>query len=213
MDMTDNKIINWDNVFAESENFQSKKPFKYAYIKGVFNNEFYEKLYKTYPIRDDLWKEGRDYRRSTLYLTLMEEDEKEISYDESLSPEWNKFKKYFSSKEFLENFSKFSGIKLDRHYGGAFVAYEKGCFLLPHIDADGGYSQKIEILFYLSKNWKNGEPGGTYLSKDDDEDSIFFEPYDLDNTMVCFEETPQSWHGCRMITKDIRRQAIGLGVT
>jgi len=211
--MTDNKIINWDNVFAKSENFQSRKPFKYAYIKGVFNKEFYEKLYNTYPKRDETWTIGKDYRRSTFGKTLLQDNENEITNDDTLSPEWNEFKKYISSNGFIENFKKFSGIQIERCYGSAFVAYEKGCYLLPHIDADGDYGQKIEMLFFLSKNWKEGEPGGTYFSKDDDESNIFFEPYDLDNSMVCFEETPKSWHGCRMITKDVRRQAIAASVT
>jgi len=210
--MTNNKIINWDNVFSESENFQSKKPFKYAYIKGVFNNEFYEKLYKTYPKRDETWTTDKDYRRSGFSKTLRNDYDTEITYDDSLSPEWNEFKKYISSNDFIENFKKFSGIGIKGVFSSSFIAYEKGCFLLPHIDADGDYSQKIAILFYLSKNWKEGEAGGTHFSKDDDESTIFFEPYDLDNSMVCFEETPQSWHGCRMITKDVRRQAISVNV-
>ena len=78
--MTNNKIINWNNVFAESENFQSKKPFKFAYIKGVFNNEFYEKLYETYPKRDKTWIAGKDYRRSTFHKTLLNEYDVEIEF-------------------------------------------------------------------------------------------------------------------------------------
>ena len=49
---------------------------------------------------------------------------------------------------------------------------------------------------------------GSLFANGDGRDSIFFEPYDLDNTMICFEETPHSWHGTRYITKDVVRQAV-----
>ena len=68
------------------------------------------------------------------------------------------------------------------------------------------------LFFYFSKGWEKGDPGGTYLCKENDESSIFFEPYDLDNTFVCFEETPHSWHGTRYITKDVVRQALSVSL-
>ena len=95
----------------------------------------------------------------------------------------------------------------------SFLASEKGDFQLPHIDSDGNYENKIQLIFYFSKNWQKGDPGGTFFCENEDEDSIIFEPYDLDNSMVCFEETPHSWHGTRYITKDVRRQAVLVSLT
>ena len=106
-----------------------------------------------------------------------------------------------SNKNAFDNL--FSGI-----YEGGFFANTKGDFQLPHIDEDGDYHFKVQLMFYFSKGWEKGDPGGTYIAESDDEETIIFEPYDLDNSMVCFEETPHSWHGTRYITKDVIRQAV-----
>ena len=42
---TFSEIINWENVFKQSNNFQSSKPFKFAFIDGFFKEDFYEKLF------------------------------------------------------------------------------------------------------------------------------------------------------------------------
>ena len=49
------KIINWDNVFAQSKNFKNQTPFNFAFIEKFFVSDFYEKLYETYPKIDDSW--------------------------------------------------------------------------------------------------------------------------------------------------------------
>ena len=66
----------------------------------------------------------------------------------------------------------------------------------------------IIIMAYFSKNWEKGKPGGTYVASEEDESTIVFEPYNLDNSMVCFAETPRSYHGSRYITHDIPRPSI-----
>ena len=57
----------------------------------------------------------------------------------------------------------------------------------------------------------NDEPGGTYVATElDDESSIIFEPYNLDNSVVIFHDGPQAIHGVRRIAKDTERRAIQL---
>ena len=52
--MTENSnIINWENVFACSKTFQENKPAKWAFVEEFFVRDFYEKLYETYPNKDD----------------------------------------------------------------------------------------------------------------------------------------------------------------
>ena len=103
-----NRIINWDNVFAQSESFKNSKPFHHAYVNGVFNEDFYKKLYETYPKKDDSWKVGRDYRRYAIYRDFLPGDgTKEVTYDENLSPEWNELK-----KESLGKVTFASGMKI-----------------------------------------------------------------------------------------------------
>ena len=201
------EIMNWNALFEQSESFKNNKPFRFAFVKGIFKQDFYDKLYSTFPKFNENWFVNNDYRRAAKCKTLHEKDEHVPKYDETISPEWNKLKRFIYSNEFIDNFSKFSDIKFSGIYEGGFFANSKGDFQLPHIDEDGEYKFKVQLMFYFSKGWEKGDAGGTYLCESDDEDTIFFEPYDLDNTMVCFHETPHSWHGTRYITKDVIRQA------
>ena len=63
------------------------------------------------------------------------------------------------------------------------------------------------MIFYFNKDWPDGAPGGTYLSKDGGSE-IIFEPYNLDNSMAIFHDGPNSGHGVRYITKDVERRAV-----
>ena len=63
-------------------------------------------------------------------------------------------------------------------------------------------------MIYFSKNWKKGDPGGTYVTPEEDESKMIFEPYNLDNTAIAFHDGPHAGHGARYITKDVERRAI-----
>ena len=207
-------FVNWEVLQKNSESFNSAKPFRYAFVKGFFKTDFYEKLYNSFPKIDDTWFKNNDYRRSAKTLYFQEKDEhKDPKPIPSISKEWNLVKEIINSKEFIEKFSAFSGIPFSNIYQSGFFANTKGDFQLPHIDEEGEYQFKLQIMFYFSKNWQENDPGGTYLCTEEDESSRFFEPYDLDNTFVCFEETPSSWHGTRYITKDnVIRQALAVSL-
>lgn len=63
-------------------------------------------------------------------------------------------------------------------------------------------------MVYFSKNWQKGDPGGTYITPDEDESNMIFEPYNLDNSMVIFHDGPYAGHGVRYIEKDVEIKAI-----
>jgi hypothetical protein len=85
---------------------------------------------------------------------------------------------------------------------------KKNGFQLPHIH---NASDKTLIVFlYFSNDWKEGDPGATYLSKDLDEKNMVFEPYNLDNTALIVLDGPNAAHGARKISKDVERKAIQL---
>ena len=86
------------------------------------------------------------------------------------------------------------------------MGYKKGGFQLPHIHNVG--PSTLVLMFYFSKNWKNNSPGGTYMAKEEDESSIIFEPYNLDNSMAMFLDGPNAAHGVRYITDDVVRQGF-----
>ena len=201
--------MNWENLFSQKEFFMSRKPFKYAFTQNIFENDFYEKLYNTYPKLDDTWTDGSNFSKSQLikYWGGAKKDEDvPAGPDSTCGEEWNEFKAYAESEEFLSNFRKFSGTTVNKLKGFTFVAYRKGGFQLPHIHNVG--SNTLILMFYFSKGWEEGDPGGTYMASEEDESKIIFEPYDLDNSMALFHDSPKSAHGVRLITKDVERKAI-----
>ena len=50
-------IINWDNVFKQSQSFKNNEPFMFGFVEEFIQQEFYEKLFETYPKLDDMWNE------------------------------------------------------------------------------------------------------------------------------------------------------------
>ena len=204
------QIINWENVFKQEASFKNAKPFKFGFIEGIFQPDFYNKLYETYPSLDR-FKDGSDWSKSQLILRCGNSDTTPMHIvdegdDLTLSEEWNTLKRYAESEEFLGNFRKFSGLPVNKVKHFVFVAYRRGGFQLPHIHNVG--PSTLVLMFYFSKGWKQGDPGGTYISTDLDESSIIFEPYNLDNSMALFHDGPNAAHGMRMLNKDVERRAI-----
>ena len=212
------KIINWENVFTNSETFKNNKPFPFGFVENVFEPDFYSMLYESYPKVDSSWHHPTDFGRSATKRGFgNHESPNKTDYppdqeDEMLSKSWNEFFHYLYTDEFLNNMSKYTGIELTKlgHFG--FFYNQKGDYNMPHthhpnIDPKD-YTYKVTILAFFGKGWKNGQPGGTYISSEEDESTIVFEPYNLDNTWLCFAETPESYHGSRYQTHDITRPSI-----
>jgi hypothetical protein len=200
-------IVNWENVFKESESFKNQKPFRFGFIREFFHREFYEKLYEGYP---DLstFQDGSDLSRSQfskIWGGFGQHDIVENIDDPNFNEYWNKFQRYTCTKEFIENFRKFSGIPVNKRKLFHFVSYTKGGFQLPHVHNVG--PSTLVMFSFFSKGWKKGDPGGTYMAKDIDESSILFEPDNLDNTMALFHDSEYSIHGVRYMTKDVERRA------
>lgn len=205
----DSSIVNWENVFSESETFQNNKPFKFTFIENFLSRDFYEKLYESYPKIDESWNKVNmihkcQYNREWNPVNRTEFTEE--GDDPTLDNNWNALKKYTESNEFIENIRKFSGISVNKLKYFRFVDYRKGGFTQPHAHDDG--PNTLVMMLYFSKNGKKGEPGGTFVASDYDDESIIFEPYNLDNSLVIFHDAPNAIHGCRYITKDVERHSI-----
>ena len=202
-------IINWDAVQNQSESFKNQTPFHFAFIEEFFKKEFYEKLFETYPKIDKTWKITNHPTKTQLnkYWNGISANDV-VGYEDDLqySEEWNKFKRYTQSKEFIEKIREFSNVPVNKLKFFQFMSYTKGGFQEPHFH-DVGPSTLV-FMVYLSKNWKKGEPGGTYMASDTDESSIIFEPYNLDNSAAVFLDGPKSAHGVRLITQNVERRAL-----
>ena len=203
-------IVNWENVFDQSEKFKSSKSTKWAFIEGFLNNDFYEKLEKSFPIFDNTWDLEDSYDKLSYRKYWKMKENKIISKDkdERYSKSWNEFMEYAWSNQFCEKIVEFSGVKPTNLKHFVFMTLKKNGFQLPH--THNVTDQTLMIFLYLSKGWKQGDPGGTYLSDGNDESKILFEPYNLQNSALIVLDGPNAAHGVRQITKNVERKAIQL---
>jgi hypothetical protein len=203
-------VVNWQNAYEQSSNFKNQNSTKWAFVEEFLDRNFYEELYKTYPKFDNTWREEDSYDRLA-YRKFWKKDKEEsviTEYDSRYSKSWNKFLKYAWSEEFVKKLVEVTGVEVTglRHF--CFMYAKKDNFQNPHIH---NVSDKTLIVFiYFSKNWKKGDPGGTYLSDGRNESKILFEPSNLDNTSLFVLDGPDAAHGMRKITKDVERRAIQL---
>ena len=213
-------ITNWQNAHDQSSNFKNSSPIKWAFVKEFLDRDFYEELCKTFPKFDNTWY-LTDSDEKLAYRKFWKRDQsryysdgtpRELSiiteYDSRYSESWNKFLKHAWSDEFIKKLADVTGVEVTnlRHF--CFMYANKDCFQSTHIH---NISDKTLIVFlYFSKNWEEGDPGGTYLSDGLDGSKILFEPCDLDNTALFVLDGPNAAHGVRRITKDVERRAIQL---
>ncbi len=209
--MTNNtqQIIDWDKVFSYSDTFQNNTPCKWAFVEDFFVKEFYDKLYETFPKFNDSWEhvvaDDKDSLRK-LWANHRDNDVPEDVIDPNFSMSWNDFHHYLFTDEFIQNMRKFTGVPINRLKHFSMKLSKKGGYQFPHIH-DAGPSTVI-FMVYFSKNWKQGDPGGTYLTPEEDESQMLFEPYNLDNSTIVFQDGPHAGHGVRYIEKDVERRAI-----
>ena len=202
-------IVNWKHVLEKSEDFRNKKPFKFGFVDKFFNKDFYDDLYSNYPKIDDSWGVNSDLSKFQYYKILFSKnkDTKKPNWNENeLSDSWRSLYQLFQSDDFISRLQEFTGLPVLGLNNFALIAYKKGGFQLPHIHEDP--AKPLICFFYFSKDWPDGEAGGTFIATEEDESSIIFEPYDLDNSMALFQDGPFSAHGCRLITIDKQRSAL-----
>ena len=203
------KIINWENVFSQTSIFQTQKPTKWAFLEEFFARDFYEKLYETYPKKDDSWHFESSNDKSTYRKWFGGKKTNDIATDlkdPNFSESWNEFYHYLFSDEFLSNIRKFSGVPVNRVKDFTFMLLTRGGYQLPHIHNVG--PSTLILMVYFTKNWKKGDPGGTYVTPEEDESKMVFEPYNLDNSVLIFHDGPKAGHGVRYVTKDVERRAV-----
>jgi hypothetical protein len=202
------EIINWQNVFKHSSEFQNRKP-RWVFIEEFFDRSFYEKLYNSYPKYDDTWVITNSSDKDAFHKSWNKKAADEVTEnvkDKNFSESWNEFYHYLFTEECNEKIRKFSGVPITRVKYFNFAYMKMRGFQLPHIHNVG--PSTVILMMFFSKNWKKGDPGGTYVCLKEDESTMVFEPYNLDNSVMIFHDGPQAGHGVRPIEKDVERKAI-----
>ncbi len=208
MSQNNTKIINWDSIFSFSNTFQNNSPCKWAFIEEFFDREFYEKLYNTFPkenVMERVSAVDKDSLR-TLWGNDSDGSFPTDSHDSRFSDSWNEFHHYLFNDEFINNMQKFSGVSVNKLKHFSMKLSRKGDYQSPHIHNSG--PSTVIFMIYFTKNWNDGEPGGTYITPEEDESKRIFEPYNLDNTAIVFQDGPHAGHGVRPLLEGTERHAI-----
>ena len=203
------QIINWKKIFSYSNEFQNKKPCKWAFIEDFFHREFYDQLYETFPKFDDSWEYVSSHDKDAFRKLWGNQKNDDIPTDEEdskFSKPWNEFYHYLFTEEFTQNMKNFSNVPVGGLKHFSMKISKQGGYQSPHIHNVG--PSTLIFMIYFSKHWEKGDPGGTYITPEEDESKMIFEPYNLDNTAIVFQDGPCAGHGVRLIEKDVERRAI-----
>lgn len=190
-------MINFEAIEKQVADFRSAKPFPHIILDNFVDDDIANKLFADFPSIDD----GSLFN----YSNPLEK--------KSALNDWNKFPsttyKFFEflcSEEFVNCLSKLLGIKLYPDFGlhgGGWHMHPDGGKLNPHLDYSIhpklGLQRRINLIIYLSQNWKP-EFGGHFGLWSNDLDKS--QPLKLEkeveiifNRAVLFDTTQMSWHG------------------
>lgn len=192
-----------------SNEFMLAKPYPHLVLDNFLNENFFLSL--------DIENFNKDPKRGKTFNTNIEKN-KWISKNNELSNNLKQIIDTLNSSEFVDNLQNLSKIKelFSTTEGNTALAnyhemYESG-FLGTHVDHSSepntGLPHVLNIILYLSKNWKNewgGEtilanPKGTKIGK-----KINFIP----NRAVIFLHSPFTFHGVTEIKNNtIKRSTI-----
>jgi len=144
-----------------TETFKNAKPYSHVVIDNFLNEEIANKLSETFPRPNkDWWHFHNPIEEKFIYdkLNLMDRD----------------MRKYFlmvSKPEFVEIMQKLSGIdnlEIDPYFhGGGIHCHPPGGKLNMHLDYSinpkSGKERRINIIYFLNKEWKEEWGGITEL--------------------------------------------------
>jgi len=180
-----------NNIEYWSEKFKKNK-LKYVIIKNFLNFDIAEKVNYSFPSIDDSW-----YKYSNPIEVKYANDK--INH---FSPIIKDIFYYLSSNILKEKISKISGItnlEIDEYLHGAGLhAYPKNGRLNIHLDYEKhpitNKQRRLNIILYLSKNWKSEWNGDTELYDDNCQNLIAKSPV-IFNQAIIFKTDENSWHG------------------
>lgn len=192
------KIINdidWEGL---SVSFLQGKPFNHIVIDNFFVPEIAQKISDQFPsYEDSFW-----YAHNNVV-----EVKKLVNHWDRFPPETYQAFSYLNSSEFLDNLKKLSDLKTiysdNGLNGGGWHMHNNVGKLNVHKDYSIhpklGLWRKLNLIVYLSKEWKSEWGGALELwSHDKENDKPLRKEKALDvkfNRAVIFDTTQDSWHG------------------
>jgi Rps23 Pro-64 3,4-dihydroxylase Tpa1-like proline 4-hydroxylase len=187
-----------DNIDTIKTQFLNAKPYENVVIDNFLNNEYAEIIYNEFPDNYDEWHK---------YCNPIEV---KYTYDNinNLGTSIKKFFYYLSSVKITQIISEITDIpelEYDEYLHGAGVhAYPRYGRLNIHLDYEKhpitGKERRINVIFFLSKDWDNSWNGANELWNDDATKCITKTNVKF-NSAIIFKTNDISWHGVPEIIK------------
>jgi len=188
-----NNFGNWINdIDILKKRFLTASPFEHIVIDNFLNEKYANELYDLFPEKFEDW--------------YIYENPIEVKYTyDNIDNLNDKFKNYFyylSSDKILEVFRKLTDIKdltYDEYLHGAGLhCHPKYGRLNIHLDYEKhpltGKERRLNIILFLSKNWKQ-EWGGQNELWDEDAINCITKTDIKFNRAIIFKTNDISWHG------------------
>ena len=191
------------NLALYASKFKNNLPFKHVVIDNFLEEKAIDNLVNDFPLFDENKALNEN---TTIGLKSVN------SNLASISPSYKEFYEYISSKVFLKQIEKVTGIPdlvLDeRMYGGGTHESLHGGELDIHIDFNydtvSGYHRRLNLLLYLNEKWEEGWGGAIEIVSnplDFYNDKLTQKIYNcIKNRCLLFETNEHSWHGFKKIT-------------
>jgi Rps23 Pro-64 3,4-dihydroxylase Tpa1-like proline 4-hydroxylase len=174
--------------------FNNALPFEHIIIPNFLNKQYAEKIFNEYPI---------DIQSENWYKYNNPIEKKFANDNISIMPRC--IKKIFnllSCKEIISKISLLTGIKNLEYdpylHGAGLHIHTTGGKLDMHLDYEKhpylDKERKLNIILYMSKDWKEEWNGQTQLWNNDLSECIIKSPV-IFNTAIIFKTNEISWHG------------------
>lgn len=183
---------NWINNSHLKEKYQNALPISHVIIPNFLNTEFAEKIYNEFPDKPDhTWHKYYnpiEVKYANDRINDMEEHIRSLFY-------------YLSTDKMIQIFSEISGISLQYDpylHGAGLHMHPRNGRLGLHLDYEKhpitGKERRMNIILYLSKDWKDEYNGATELWDKNVSQCVVSSPVRF-NTAIVFQTNDISYHG------------------
>lgn len=183
-----------NNLDQLKDEFLNADPFGHIIIPNFLNDDYIEELFLAFP--EDVQSEKWYKYNNPLEKKFARDDIKNLP---------NCLKQFFyllSTQEITNVFSDLSGIEnLERDpylHGAGLHAHPKDGTLHMHLDYEKhpylDKERRLNIILYMSKDWKEEWNGETQLWDKNMENCVVKSPVQF-NTAIIFKTNETSWHG------------------
>jgi Rps23 Pro-64 3,4-dihydroxylase Tpa1-like proline 4-hydroxylase len=192
--MIKNIFGNWiDNIELLHTQFINNKPFPHIIIQNFLKKDIIENVYNSFPEFDDNW---------WVYNNPIEvkySNDKISNFDPIIQKVFSEL----STTEMIKKLQKLTGIdnlEIDPTIHGAGLhMHPRNGRLMMHLDYEKhptlkNKQRRINIILYLSKDWKREWNGSTELWDSNMKNKIKESNVIFNNALI-FQTNEQSWHG------------------